>query len=392
MKIVLKPGDQRQAVKIEGLHYQTEKPVSIFVLGGKIVEIREIADPDSRFKNIFVAPGFIDNQINGYANVDFSGENLTIEGIFTAIKAILNEGVTTFMPTLITNSHENLLKNFRILDEACRSNDLAGSCIPGFHLEGPYISPEDGFRGCHSLEHVRKPSWKEFEQYREAAGGRIIQVTVAPEIEGAQEFIRKCSSEGIIVAIGHSNADSAQIRMAVENGARLSTHLGNGCANMIHRHNNPIWPQLDNEKLGASIIADGNHLLPEEIRVFLKAKGLDKIILTSDVIYLAGMKPGNYTFSGMNVILKEDGTLLNASQNVLAGASVPLRRGVGNIMRYAGLRLGDAVRLASENVAKIYNLRDRGRLDAGMNADIILLERKGDMLNIREVHKGGFLH
>lgn len=392
MKIVLKPGEQSVPLRIEGLHYLTEKPVSIYVMGGTIVEIREISDPHGKFNNIYLAPGLIDNQINGYANIDFSGDDLSVGGIISATKAILMEGVTTFIPTLITNSHQNLLRNFHILDEAYRSNDLVKSCISGFHLEGPYISPAEGFRGCHSPEHVRKPSWEEFREYHEASGGRIIQVTVAPEAEGAQEFIKRCSAEGIIVAIGHSNANSEQINEAVENGARLSTHLGNGCANMIHRHNNPIWAQLDNDKLTASIIADGNHLLPEEIRVFLRAKGHDKIILTSDVIYLAGMKPGNYTFSGMNVILKEDGSLLNASQNVLAGASVPLRKGVENIMKFAGLHLGDAVRLASENVADIYNLTDRGRLEAGKSADIIVLERKGELINIREVYKGGVLH
>lgn len=392
MKIVLKPGEQPLPFKIEGLHYLTEKPVSVFVLGSKIIEINEIPDPQGRFNNIYIAPGLIDNQINGYANVDFSGNDLSVDGIISATKAILKEGVTTFLPTLITNSHRNLVKNFRILDEACRSIDLVTACIPGFHLEGPYISPEDGFRGCHSPEHVRKPSWTEFEEYREAAGGRIIQVTVAPEVEGAQEFIKRCASEGIIVAIGHSNANSEQISEAVENGARLSTHLGNGCANMIHRHNNPLWPQLDNDRLTASIIADGNHLLPEEIRVFLRAKGSGKIILTSDVIYLAGMKPGNYTFSGMDVILKEDGTLLNAAQNVLAGASVPLRKGVENMMRFAGMHLGEAVRLASGNVAKIYDLADRGTLEAGKTADVVMFERKGDSLTIREVYKEGVLH
>lgn len=391
MKIVLKPGEHRLPVKIEGLHYQTEKPVSILALGGKIVEIQEISDNQGRFKNFYLAPGLIDNQINGYSNVDFSGDTLSVEGIIAATKAILKEGVTTYLPTLITNSHENLLRNFRILDEACRNSELAKACIPGFHLEGPYISPADGFRGCHSPEHVRIPSWKEFEEYRVASGGRIIQVTVAPEVQGSPEFIRKCSSEGIIVAIGHSNANSDQIREAIDNGATLSTHLGNGCANMIHRHNNPIWPQLDNDRLTASIIADGNHLLPEEIRVFLRAKGLDKIILTSDVIYLAGMKPGNYTFSGMNVILKEDGTLLNASQNVLAGASVPLRKGVENIMKFAGLHLKDAVKLASENVANIYRWSDRGKLEPGKDADIVKVERNGDLLGVREVYKRGDL-
>jgi N-acetylglucosamine-6-phosphate deacetylase len=389
MKVVLKAGEQVQPVRIEGLHYKTEKPVSIFSIGGVIAEIREISSLPRGSENIYIAPGLIDNQINGFANVDFSGDDLTAEGVLSATEAILREGVTTFMPTLITNSHANLVRNFRILDEACKKYKIVASCIPGFHLEGPYISPEDGFRGCHPAGHVRKPIWDEFSEYRAASGGKIIQVTVAPEIEGAQDFIKRCASEGIVVALGHTNANSEQINKAVENGARLSTHLGNGCANLIHRHNNPLWPQLDNDRLTATIIADGNHLLPEEIRVFIRAKGLNRIILTSDVIYLAGMAPGIYTFSGMRVILKEDGMLLNAEQNVLAGASFPLRKGVENIMRFAGLPLKDAICLASENVAKVYGFKDIGTLDAGKRADIIVFEKEGESIKIMKTYKGG---
>jgi N-acetylglucosamine-6-phosphate deacetylase len=247
----------------------------------------------------------------------------------------------------------------------------------------------EGFRGCHQLEHIRKPSWEEFQFYQEAAGGRIIQVTVAPEVEGAQKFIKKCASSGIVVAIGHSNADSEQVRMAVENGAVLSTHLGNGCANMIHRHNNPLWPQLANDRLTATIIADGNHLLPEEVKVFVRAKGIDRIILTSDVIYLAGMAPGNYRFAGMEVTLKENGMLLNVSQNCLAGASFPLKKGVENVIEFAGVDLYEAVRMATENVARVYGLKDRGSLEAGKRADFVLIEKEGNKLKIRNTYKGG---
>jgi N-acetylglucosamine-6-phosphate deacetylase len=383
--------DSENYCKIEGIHYESGKPVIIEIVDGLIGSINETEALNKVNCHLFIAPGLIDNQINGYAGVDFSGGNLTVDDFITASHAILNDGVTSFLPSLITNSHENLIRNFRILAESCEKDKRLSQSIPGFHLEGPYISPEEGYRGCHPVQNIRKPSWKEFQFYQEAARGRIIQVTLAPEIEGAMEFIRMCDKNGITVAIGHTNASSSQILSAVENGARLSTHLGNGCANLIHRHYNPIWPQLANSQLTPSIIADGQHLLPEEIQVFYKVKGPDNIILTSDIMYLAGMPPGKYMFLGSEVILTEDGKLLNPQLNCLAGASFPLKKGVENIMNFVGCSLTRAINMASLNVAGIYNLHDRGSLSPGYRADIILFEREGNKIIIKQTWVKGEL-
>jgi N-acetylglucosamine-6-phosphate deacetylase len=376
---------------IEGIHYATGKPVRIEVSEGIIREISEISELEEKNNDLFIAPGLIDNQINGYANVDFSGNNLVPGDVTHAAEAIWREGVTTFLPTLISNSHENLIRNFRILNEALMNYELLRLSIPGFHLEGPYISPDDGYKGCHPLKYIRKPSWDEFIEYQEASGGRIIQVTIAPELEGATEFIKLCTQNGIVVAIGHTNASAEVINNSVELGVRLSTHLGNGCANLIHRHKNPIWPQLADERLIPSIIADGQHLLPEEIRVFYKVKGPDNIILTSDVVYLAGMAPGKYSFLETEVILTNEGMLLNEEQNCLAGASFPLKKGVGNMMTFTGCSLTRAINMASENVAPIYDLNDRGVLASGKRADIILFKRDGNEIQILKTWLNGIL-
>jgi N-acetylglucosamine-6-phosphate deacetylase len=376
---------------IEGIHYATGNPVSIEVTDGIIKGIHEISLSDRESKNLIIAPGLIDNQINGYANVDFSGNDLTSEKVVTVTKAIWQTGVTSFLPTLITNSHDNLCRNLRILDKACKIDESVNESVPGFHLEGPYISPEEGYRGCHPLKYIRKPDWSEFTQYQNASGGRIIQVTIAPELEGASEFIKHCKDEGIIVAIGHSSASAHQITQAVDNGATLSTHLGNGCANLIHRHKNPIWPQLADDRLTPSLIADGHHLLPEEIKVFYKVKGSDNIILTSDVICLAGMAPGKYVFMETEVILTAEGMLLNEELDCLAGASFPLKKGVENIMKFTGCALRDAVKMASGNVARIYRLNNLGSLEIGKRADLILFEEKVNELQIRKTYLNGKL-
>jgi N-acetylglucosamine-6-phosphate deacetylase len=374
---------------IEGIHYLTGKPVRLEIIDGIIGTVKEITTLDDRNKNLFIAPGLIDNQINGYINVDFSGNNLSPHDLITAAKAIWKDGVTSFLPTLVTNSNENLLRNFGILDETIRNDKQLSESIPGFHLEGPYISPDEGFRGAHPPKYIRKPSFDEFMRYQEAAGGRIIQITIAPELEGAMDFISSCSKAGVIVAIGHTNASADQILQAVECGAKLSTHLGNGCANLINRHKNPLWPQLANDQLTPSIIADGHHLTPEEIRVFYKVKGSDNIILTSDVIFLAGMAPGKYSFLESEVNLTSEGMIINTELNCLAGAFFPLKKGVENIMNFTGCSLTNAINMASGNVARIYGLNDRGALTAGKRADIIQFERNRNELMIRKTFLNG---
>jgi len=381
--------DSASDFSIEGIHYLTGKPVRIEICDGLIGNVNEIKASDERSNNLFIAPGLIDNQINGYINVDFSGNNLSPHDLITTAKAICKDGVTSFLPTLVTNSNENLLRNFRILDEAIRNDKQLSESIPGFHLEGPYISPAEGFRGAHPPKYIRKPSWDEFMRYQEAAGGRIIQITIAPELEGAMDFISSCSKAGVIVAIGHTNASADQILQAVECGAKLSTHLGNGCANLINRHKNPLWPQLANDQLTPSIIADGHHLTPEEIRVFYKVKGSDNIILTSDVIFLAGMAPGKYSFLESEVNLTSEGMIINTELNCLAGAFFPLKKGVENIMNFTGCSLTKAINMASGNVARIYGLNDRGTLDHGKRADIIQFERNRNEFMIRKTFLNG---
>jgi N-acetylglucosamine-6-phosphate deacetylase len=376
---------------VEGIHYMSGNLVRIEISDGYITGIKEVAESHAENRKLFIAPGLIDNQINGYAGVDFSGNRLTTRDVIHAVESIWKDGVTTFLPTLITNSHEKLIENFTILNEAIKNDELLADSIPGFHLEGPYISPEEGYRGCHPVQFIREPLWEEFMEYQNAAGGRIIQVTIAPELEGSIDFIRHCTLEGIVVAMGHTNASAKQIMTAVENGVRLSTHLGNGCANLIHRHNNPIWQQLASDQLTPSIIADGHHLLPEEISVFYKVKGADNIILTSDIIYLAGMAPGKYSFLDAEVILTEDGMLLNRELNCLAGASFPLKRGVGKMINFTGCQLDQAVNMASSNVARIYNMSDRGTLAPGKRADLILFGKDGDEINIKETWMKGNL-
>lgn len=375
---------------VEALHYQSNEYVRIEFSNGNISRIIPMGNVAGKIPTIIVAPGLIDNQVNGYIGVDFSAGGLTPELMEKVVDAIRSDGITSFMPTFITNSHENLLRNFRLAGLTLENTNIRDS-IPGFHLEGPYISPEYGYYGTHPSEYVRKADWNEFMIYQEASGGNIIQVTVAPEAEGAMEFIEKCSKSGIIVSIGHSNASAEIINKAVDKGARLSTHLGNGLANMIDRHRNALWPQLANDQLMPSIIADGHHLLPEEVKVFFRVKGPDNIFLTSDVSPLSGLAPGKYTYMGSEVIYTPDGFLRNSKMNCLAGASLTIKRGVENMMAFTGCSLPVALNMASGNVAKACLLGDRGTIEEGKRADLILFELVDNRISIiNTIVKGRF--
>lgn len=378
---------------VEGIHYKTGKPVQVKIVDGKIAEIKNISKKAGTDSSFFIAPGFFDNQVNGFAGVSFAfGDNdLTAEGIEKATKELWKYGVTTYLPTLTTHSREVLVRNFSLLAGAVDNKTLLGS-IPGFHLEGPYINPEDGFRGAHPKEFVRLPDWNEFMQLYKVSRNKIVQVTLAPEMDGAQEFIKKCRELGIVVAVGHHNATTEQLDLAVKNGARISTHLGNGCANMINRHKNPFWSQLANDGLMISIICDGFHLLPEEIVTFYKVKGVEKTIITSDVTSYAALPHGQYkTQTGETIELTAEGMLRLPAQNVLYGSASPITKGVGHIMEVTGCSLAEAIQMASTNPAKLYGLTDRGELEPGKRADLILFSIDDYKVSIQKTYVKGEL-
>ena len=379
--------------RIEGLWYMDKKPVSVAIKEGKIVSIERIGKLSDERHPVYIAPGLIDNQVNGFAGVSFNyteGE-LDKEGIRKITRELWKKGVTTYFPTLTSNSGKVMIQILTMLASEKNDEALHGS-VPGYHLEGPYLSPEDGYRGAHPLKFVRNPDWNEFLEFYKASDKGVLTITLAPELPGAMEMIRKCTAMGIVVAIGHHNASKAVIDQSVMNGARISTHLGNGCANMINRHDNPLWPQLANNQLNASLICDGFHLRDEEIAVFYKAKGIANTIITSDVTRFATLPPGVYkNEDGETVELTKEGMLRYPAQNVLFGSVLPVSRGVVHMMEVTGCTLADAIRMASTNPAALYGLNDRGSLRPGKRADLILFEVGDTELVIKKTYVEGNL-
>lgn len=373
---------------IQGILYSDEGFVSITMENGKISELEKSTNPNNS-ADVYIAPGLIDAQINGYMGVDFSGPDLTIEGVRKATKALWKAGVTSYFPTIITSDIDLIKKNFAILAKA-RQDPEIGPSIPGFHLEGPYISPLAGFRGAHLEKYIKTPDWDEFQEIQKAANNGIILLTMAPELEGAISFIKKCVASGVTVSLGHHNGSATDVQLAVNAGAKMATHLGNGCANEINRHNNPLWPQLSNDAITASIIADGFHLNREEVRTFYKAKGVANTILVSDALDLAGLPPGEYTRGERTLVLTSDVVQL-PEENVLAGAASPISKCVGVVMEYTECGLKNAIQMASTNPAKLFSLNDLGEIQIGKRGDLIQFTMENNRMTILKTYVNGSL-
>src|SRR4030042_42244 len=282
---------------IRGKLLETESPVDIIIENRKIVQIVPYdkgSSCDFGGVELFLCSGFFDPQVNGFAGVDFNSPHLTTEGFHQAARSLASTGVTCFLPTLITSSHERMIHQLKIIAEVLSNDPLLQKMCLGIHLEGPYISPKDGPRGVHPQEFVRLPQWKELERFQEACEGRIKCVTLAPEVEGAIPFIERAVAYGMVIGIGHTNASDEVIEEAVQAGARLSCHLGNATLKPLLHHQNPIQKQLVLDQLMASIIVDGIHLPPDIVKHYVRAKGLDRILLTTDSMAGAQAPPGRH--------------------------------------------------------------------------------------------------
>ncbi len=280
---------------ITARHYENSRWVELELADGAIRTVRAGRGPDEITPtDPWVAPAFYDIQLNGRWGFSFSSPELTVEQVMAIVRAQGALGTARLCPTLISAPAEDMRHGVSLIAAACDQSHEISKMVLGIHLEGPFLSDREGYRGAHPLDALRDPDWGLFRELQAASGNRIILLTMAPERRGAVEFIARAAESGVMVALGHTAADGETIDRAVRAGARLSTHLGNGIAAQLPRHPNPIWHQAAHDELFASLIADGHHLDRATLRVLARAKGLANVILISDASPLAGLPAGTY--------------------------------------------------------------------------------------------------
>lgn len=351
---------------ITGRDPASMKMLDVDVREGRIAALR----PSSRSSDLWIAPGLVDLQVNGYFGIDLNDPECTPQDVIQLVKRLAVLGTTTFLPTIVTASRPSLGHLLKTIQEARKLDQQVRYAIPFVHLEGPNISPLNGYRGAHNREYVRPPCIEEIDALQAASSRLIGMITLSPHWEDGPEFVRALCARDIAVSIGHTHASPAQIRAAIDAGARLSTHLGNGIAAELPRHANPLWAQLADDRLSACLIADGAHLPADMLRVMLRAKGISRSVLVSDSVALGGSPPGNYIARiGGKVTVKTDGSIGLGDSGLLAGSGIALKDAVARSVTLSGGTLAEGIQMATKNPGRFVG--GRGLLEVGAAADVI---------------------
>jgi N-acetylglucosamine-6-phosphate deacetylase len=330
------------------------------------------------FGDAILAPGFIDIHIHGGAGHDVM--NADPSALAAVEQLLFKHGVTGYFPTTVTAPVDQtcsvLDRLANAIESAAQDHGSHGERAQplGIHLEGPFLSHVR--RGVHPPENLLLPTLSAFDHFWQAARGHIRVMTIAPELEGAQEVIAEAARRGVCVSLGHSDADLNSTRAAVAAGARHATHTFNAMRPLDHRDPGIVGEVLTDPRLSADIIADGIHLDPVIVDLFLKAKGTDAAVLITDAISATGMPDGRYRLGTFEVEVKDGRCLADGK---LAGSVLTMDRAVRNVMQFAHWDLQQALRLATLNPARVAGLANRGKLEAGAEADFVVLSPSGEV-------------
>jgi len=364
---------------------------SIQIRQGRIERVEPAATSDSHGSERWIVPGFFDLQVNGFGGRDFLKPDLSIEDVEFIARAVLATGTTRFLPTMITAALDDMCRRLAVIARAIETVPLVARMCPGIHVEGPFIHPEDGPRGAHPREHVRPPNIEDYERLRDAASGKIALLTIAPDQPGASAVIAHAAQQGVLVAIGHHRGDAAAIETAVAAGARMCTHLGNGCDAVLPRLDNPIWRQLGEDRLWASFIADGHHLPAATLKCMLRAKTPQRSILVTDAMAAAGMPAGWYPLGQQEVERTPEGKVVLRGTPYLAGSAADMPTVIATAVVDGGVSFTEAITMASSNPAQVLGLPVQAPFAEGQEANLVEVDwEPAGGLRTRKVVSGRF--
>ena len=339
--------------------------------------------------NEFVTQGLVDIQVNGFAGVDFSNPGLTGAQMDHALAHLAASGVTCVLPTLITAVETEFLSSLEALDKAVSDSDLGPLMVPGYHIEGPFLSPTDGCAGAHPASAMRPGSRQLITDLQTVSSRPILILTVAPEQDGVLDLIPFLTKQGITCAIGHTAASRTEIKAAISAGATLSTHLGNGLPHDLNKNENPLFSQLGEDALTASFIVDGIHIHPQSLQTYFRAKTLARSIIVTDAVSAAGahLPPGFYTIGETRIERHADGTVRIPGSPYLAGSSVTMDQMVRNLMDWYGFSMDAILLLARDNPAQVVG-NFAGDLAVGNLANLVNWRSEDGALRVSETSIG----
>ena len=331
---------------------------------------------------LIAVPGFIDTHIHGTGG--YGTEDGTEEAVLGMSRVLINEGVTTFFPTVYTDTRERILMDERAIVSAMGKEE--GSEIGGIHLEGPFISPNK--IGAQNPLGRKDPSRKLMEEMVAEGKGKVKAMTIAPERPGVEEIVQIARKEGIVLLQGHTDASYDESVRGMRLGITHATHLFNAMTALQHRYPGVVGCVLMHPEMNAEIIMDGKHVNPDIIKFTIKTKGPDKIVAITDSLRPTLQKEGKLTANGVEVEMGDGLWVTKGRPELIQGSCLTMHGGFKNLLRW-GISITDAVKMTSTTPARVYSLNDRGSIEPGKRADIVIMDTS---LNIKYVFLKGECH
>ena len=356
-------------------HYATRQPIQVRWRQGRITTLDPSASSAS--PHVWLAPLLVDLQVNGYSGIDFQKDDLTADQLLHAAGKIREAGCARFLLTLITDEWSRLAARFAHLGKLRDQSAALRSAIAGWHIEGPFLSEEPGYRGAHDPRYMIDPSPERIRALRDIAKSDPVLITLAPERPGAIAAIALAVSLGMKVSLGHTNASAEQLHQAVQAGATGFTHLGNGCPRELNRHDNILWRVFETPGLTTSLIPDQVHVSPALFRTVHRLLNSESICYTTDAMAAAGAGPGRYTIGHLNVEVGTDEVVRHPGQTNFAGSALRPIEGVFRAARMLQRPWQEVWKHASVLPARFMALAEEN-LEVGQPASFCVLEMGRD--------------